>query len=374
MAAEMTSPGYEGDETDNTDDAGEPAEPPPRGLPVGEDTLAAMPESELAVLLDMPQYERTQALLEETAADGVASYSNDVSARNKRRRGCADPASDERLRGRAGFSFGELLERVQCSEAELRRALVETRALETPGSRFHAVPDALARDVATAALRSIAAGRMDISAVPMEAVAADLASADGHCAELTAHALQQTLGGRTLPGGGSGRGTEEAAVHLRLCLDFRSLARFVGMGVLQAAGAMLHIAAPAAARALPLAAFLRAWTSAMPAGTVLATGAAPAADRCAGPLDLSLLSGDVLLQEGGSAGPGVLFLPAASLSAITAMRFRQLFSLRAKWRLQDLEPFIAPVANPASPVADLLLTYTRSSQQPDGSRLFSARS
>ena len=366
-----TSPGYGGDETD---DAGAPEEPPPRGLPVGEDTLAAMPESELAVLLDMPQYERTQALLDETA-DGVVSNANDVSARNKRRRGDADPASDERLRRRAGFSFGELLERVQCSEAELRRALVETRALEAPGSCFHAVPDALARDVATAALRSIAAGRMDISAVPMAAVVADLASADGHCAELTTHALQQTLGGRALPGDGGG--TEEAAMHLRLCLDFRSLARFVGMGVLQAAGAVLHIAAPAAARALPLAAFLRAWASAMPAETVLATGTAPAAsdaDRCAGPLDLSLLSGEVLLQEGGSAGPGVLLLPAASLSAITATRFRQLFSLRAKWRLQDLEPFIAPVANPASPVADLLLTYTRSSQQPDGSRLFSARS
>lgn len=359
------------------------AAPPPPPEPPGDETLAAMPESELAAMFSMPQYEHTQPLDSFTGSlPAVSQAASEAGgggvAGHKRRRMAGGGASRGRGAGAAaaGFSFAELLGRVQCSEAELRRALADVQAMRL-GDAFVAVPEPLAREVATAALRCIAAAGLSVDAVPVGAVAADLASSDGLCAELAAHALECTLGGTPAPPGAGGGGGEAA-----LRLGFRAVARFVGVGVLQGAGAVLQLAAPAAARAMPVDAFLRAWASGMPVGTVRPSSAAagppgPEAagdgDACAGQLDLALLAGEVLLLDGPGGGSAVLHLPATALSASPPQRFRQLFSLRAKWRLGDLEPFLAPLVTPGSALADLLLAHTRSSQQPDGSRLFSAR-
>ena len=344
-------------------------------------SLTDLPESELASLLGMSQYAHTQPLGPEASLESSWSQSLDADGKSaplagKRRRGRAGESDD------AGFSFEELLERVQCSEVELRRALVEVRALRIVDSgKYCAVPEAQAREIATAVLRSIAACGIRVDAIPVATVIADL-EAEGHASALALHALMQTLGGVAAEDCAAeprSDGTSPLVPPL-LRLDFRAVARFIGIGVLEAAGAVLQLSAPlaSASRAIPLDSFFRAWASAMPVGTVLSVGAASTAASngsgavCTGLLDIGLLAGEVLLQDG-VGGPGVLFLPASSLSSVPAQRFRQLFSLRAKWRLADLEPFVQPLANPASSLADLLLAHTRSSQQPDGSRLFSAR-
>ena len=91
----------------------------------GDQTLAMMPESQMAAMLGMSQYVHTQALSEPLTSfesieeKAVGPLGSNAGGGQKRRRGGGATS----LRRRVGFSFTELLERAQCSEVELRRQL-----------------------------------------------------------------------------------------------------------------------------------------------------------------------------------------------------------------------------------------------------------
>lgn len=52
-----------------------------------------------------------------------------------------------------------------------------------------------------------------------------------------------------------------------------------------------------------------------------------------------LLSGNVLIEEGG-VEPTIRLFRALDLSPIPRRRFDQLFAIRSRWKLDDLEPFL----------------------------------
>jgi hypothetical protein len=333
-----------------------------------------MAESELAAMMGMSQYAHTQPNETEAALGGG------VAGGRKRRRA----AGGAEQGGAAGYTLAALLELCPCSEAELREALGRCNALRD-GDRYFSVPPDLHRAVLAAVLRSAAAqgGLWPLRSVPAAAVVADL-EPEGFSEVLVHHALRSLAAAAE---GAAPAAIEPGALRLdTYCLDFARVARFVGSEVLLAAGAAVSLQSPAAAsgRAVPLAAFMSAWAAAMPVGTVVshlsstaeappgAAGTAITPRACSGQLSLELLSGEVLLTEG-AAGAGVLLLPARELAAVPALRFKQLFALRARWRLPDLEPFIAPVATAGASQTDLLLAHTRTTLLPDGTRLFSAR-
>jgi len=203
------------------------------------------------------------------------------------------------------------------------------------------------------------------------------------------------------------------------------LTRF--LGTTQAA-ALTVLAPPAVVAALlrhdavKVEPFLREWAAAMPAEMLAdtqptaAAASAPgegcaAEDASSGSLSLDLLTG-LTLTTAPSAGPGGSGSGAASSSSASAAvgasvgfaasvaptiryfpqdllahdpgpRFKQLFSVRPKWTMEELAPFIAPLAGskggggapavPGKTMDELLLAFTRVTYLPAGGKLFSAR-
>ena len=108
--------------------------------------------------------------------------------------------------------------------------------------------------------------------------------------------------------------------------------------------------------------FLEAWEQALPVWDLK-----PSLDLVR---DLLLVDPD---PDSPDAPPTVRYFPERELSPHPGTRFKELFAVRPRWRLEDLTPFITPLVGPSQSKDDLLLSHTRSTAMPDGTRLFSAR-
>lgn len=64
---------------------------------------------------------------------------------------------------------------------------------------------------------------------------------------------------------------------------------------------------------------------------------------------------------------------AASLPADAASRFSELFSVRQKWLLRDVTPFLADLAVDAKKRDALILKFTRKLKGDDGEQYLTAR-
>lgn len=109
--------------------------------------------------------------------------------------------------------------------------------------------------------------------------------------------------------------------------------------------------------------FVDAWSASLP-------------DGCG--VDLAYLRGTALVHDDKTAT--VEYFPASALPAGAKERFKILFEKRAKWELQDLEPYVDALVTVGTTKAQLLLKHTRSSIAPAGShaaktggRLYSKR-
>jgi hypothetical protein len=85
-----------------------------------------------------------------------------------------------------------------------------------------------------------------------------------------------------------------------------------------------------------------------------------------------------------SVAPTLRYFPRDLLASEPGPRFKQLFSVRPKWTMEELTPFIAPLAGskgskdgapavPGKTMDELLLAFTRVTYLPGGGKLFSAR-
>lgn len=78
-------------------------------------------------------------------------------------------------------------------------------------------------------------------------------------------------------------------------------------------------------------------------------------------------------------GPTVGYFPHSFLSFEPALRFKQLFSCKPKWTLEELTPFVSPLAGnkalqiPGKTMDELLIAHTRVTNLAGGARLFSQR-
>jgi hypothetical protein len=136
---------------------------------------------------------------------------------------------------------------------------------------------------------------------------------------------------------------------------------------------------------IALADFMERWLDAVPAGTATAsadgTSVAAAGAATGGPIELSLslLSGLVLVdtapagRTGGPPAQTVRYFPSEALFTDPKARFAQLFSMRPRWLLRDLEPFLGDITGFGRTQGDLLLAHTRQTILKGRETLFSAR-
>lgn len=346
----------------------------------------------LHAIRDALRYSGEYTLAQEVGED-------ELGPRKRRREGDSAPAE-------AGVTLDELDATVACSRAQLRRALCDMSALAVR-DRFQLVGTDLTLDVLRAVITSADAGGWSLSSLPLGDIITDLR--DRFPAPLVEHVLRSHATADTprllLPESSWPPDDTRLPTLTTLTLSFKLYAMTVARALLRsetvsvllmglaspcatpaatapilhdasAAEALLHNAGAVRHDALPwLAAqpFLTRWAARMPHASRWAEGAA--GEEAKRGVGLDIISGvEALLDEDAATGRVILrIFPVAELDHRPAQRFKQLFAVRAKWRLTDLQPFLAPLEGYGVKAADLLLAHTRTTLLPDGTRIFSAR-
>ncbi|KAG9316366.1 sister chromatid cohesion protein Dcc1 [Chiua virens] len=89
-------------------------------------------------------------------------------------------------------------------------------------------------------------------------------------------------------------------------------------------------------------------------------------DAFASAVSLQLLSGKCLRNPNDVSGATLSYLPASSLPTDPAARFAELFLTRARWKSDDIEPFLSDIAVNSKERDKLLLKYARAMTTPEG--------
>jgi hypothetical protein len=332
--------------------------------------------------------------------------------------GGGEPTSAQRASKRArrrtqGVSFGELLDCVQASEAELRAGLAALHAVESPaGGRWRV----LRSDYVAQVLESIlaAATGLDLKStdapLELDALCAMVGPEMHSPAAVRAVALMHASHESAVL---AERGSGSSGGSVRL--DGAKVAARVGLQLLEACSAsavaataplVLALAPPGANLSLPPVeifgikptATVRTTGAGVGAGASASATAMPRGVRAADFLRdwqrrvelcwptstvcrladstptvaLEMMRGSILL-EGPPGEQHVQSFPQWRLHYEPGKRFRQLFAVRARWTKEDIRPFLEGICNFETKLDDLLVAHARMTIGQDGARFFSAR-
>ncbi|GLC39275.1 hypothetical protein PLESTB_001648800 [Pleodorina starrii] len=247
-------------------------------------------------------------------------------------------------RGR-GYTFEQLLDRVQASPAELRAALAAEGALEL-GGRWRAVEANYLGSLLELVLLTAEQEGMSLGALRESRLAAAL-QPDGYYPAVVRHCLgvYGKPAGEAAEAGGSAAAAAPESGSGAWCLDETKVCVHFAVKVM-------------AGRSLPLAEFNAAWARAVPYGMT----------PC-----LDMLRAEALIDGSGSEARISPF-PASALPRDPGERFGALFRRRARWEWSHLEPYLAGVRVPGQSVEALLMRFARASQPtPDSPLVYSAR-
>lgn len=90
-------------------------------------------------------------------------------------------------------------------------------------------------------------------------------------------------------------------------------------------------------------------------------------------VNVSDLDGIVVLEESGKVDFKVNYLPARSMSHEPKLRLSELFNLKPKWTFAQIKPYLQDLLTHDTTEEKILVQYARSSNGPDGSKLYSSR-
>lgn len=90
-------------------------------------------------------------------------------------------------------------------------------------------------------------------------------------------------------------------------------------------------------------------------------------------IDMSDLEGLAILEEIGKADFRVRYLPSRSMSHSPKIRLGELFKIKPKWTFAQIKPYLQDLITHDTNEEKILVQHTRSSNGPDGSKLYSTR-
>lgn len=307
-----------------------------------------------------------------------------------------------------GYTFDELDELVQASSTELARGLTELRAVLldprtatavaverggstaglplTPTPRYRVLSPSFTRRVLRDILTAVTGMQWHPGAVPLTGL---LHACDQHPPAVVAH-VAATHSAHT-----AGDAMEDTPT---LALDFTAWAVVRGQEMLEiceenAIGAKARGSGGGSGGSSggleyhsPVADFVRTWNmttaGVWPSVTSEGGGGGGGGTRSSddGPwtprdlhIDLLRARALVLLDTTATGVPVLRHFPEDRLSHEPKERFKQLFSARGKWSMADLSPYLSPLVGVGLKMDDMVVSSCRSTLQPDGSRVFSAR-
>lgn len=241
-----------------------------------------------------------------------------------------------------GKTWDELLNIIPASAGELKRALLARNAIYTNGV-WRGIEESLADHLLELLLLTCTEQGWNLSSIPVATVAEHLTSY-GIPHQLTTHVIQKFS---NPPGTVSDHRHQEIETIDEGCLDNDAICLYFGIKLLQQKPRW---------DALPE--FMDAWSDMVPQGLTPR---------------VELLRGEALINKNtGSAG--IERFSVKDLPSDPSSRFSKLFLKRARWELEELEPYIQSLTGPGETVETLLLKYARASQQkPTDPVTYSAR-
>lgn len=265
-----------------------------------------------------------------------------------------------------GVTWDELVDSVQCSEAQLRAGLVAEGAFQITPTRWAVLDEGYADTLLAELNVAIDALNLDLDRRPLPTEALTSELAPRHAGFAVEAALQLVCTPNTWKFDFTRAAARAAGAALRKLLS--------AAGVAPTASGTRGVSATAwCDHPVRADAFLAAWASALPASVVRESRwDAPAADE-AGVLSAARARAVCIVDHVPGAPPSVRYLHLPALPHTAAARFAALFSVRARWAVAELRPFIEALIEPGRTLDDLLLTHCRAVPAPDGSTLFCAR-
>ncbi|EJD52739.1 hypothetical protein AURDEDRAFT_158470 [Auricularia subglabra TFB-10046 SS5] len=265
----------------------------------------------------------------------------------------ASGGSDEETRPtkRRRIKYDELKDHIQASDVELAQSLKNGRVLQLKGEMRPLERGYLAQML-----------KLLLNTMVAQSMSADAALVDELILSLEEHDIPRDVASQILPWFGTVSENHWAA-------NLESIAREIGLSILQSysdQGVLLDE-------------FLQIWADAM-------------SDSFISAIDMRLLEGNFIQNSIFARGPGdesqegasaisaltrraqLVYLPASSLPIDPAMRFNDLFIVKARWKADELAPFLADIAVDSKARDKLLLKWCRTATDPDGTLWYTLRS
>ncbi|TRM67715.1 sister chromatid cohesion protein Dcc1 [Schizophyllum amplum] len=216
---------------------------------------------------------------------------------------------------------------VQASDAELDRGLRDRRILQLNGELRPTSPSYLLR-LLELILNQLVAHSLKPDAAPLDTLTTALADADD---------VPRAVSGQVLSWFGT-------IADGKWTMDASALVREIGLGILRE-----HRHDPVTEKAL-----LERWREA-------------ATDAFAELCELRLLAGNCITTSSlDTSAERLRYFPSSALPVDPAARFGELFLTRAKWKGDDIAPFLADIAVDSKERDKLLLKYARAMTTPEG--------
>ena len=263
-----------------------------------------------------PKLQKLRKLLEETAYKG---------------KGFEKKMKDSFVR----FTLEDLQENVQASENELKEGLKKLQALEIDGY-WRILETEYAEKVVVAILNLLDGNSWSYDRVPIKETCDLLEELEprfviAHCLQCYGEVVSMEM--------------EQDSEETYYKLSEAKICTFYAEFLLRPAGRFNYHE------------FMEAWRQSVPEGMHV---------------DETHLQG-IALSDMTTSPPVIWHFPKENLPSDTAMRFNKLFKTRAKWTLEDIEPFLADLESPGQSLKALLLKYARCSTDGAGNKVYNSK-
>ena len=294
--------------------------------------------------------------------------------------------TESEIETRLGFSFNELLSRIQASEGELRKGLLDIHAVEL-SSRWWILRGEFIAKVLESVLIAITLIDSKEEDILLTEICNNVSK------EMFPHEIVRHVACMhgTLTRDGTSIRLDGAKVASRIAIQLLE-----SNSMSCAAVTLLYIAnnippsfitpqpisvfnlepckIQSSSRDLPLtgapvASFLKEWQAIVDRiwPPQYLTNPAPI-------VNLDLIQSFVLIEtDPTSKSQSILHFPKERLHYDAAKRFKQLFSIRPRWTSKDITPFIEPICSVEVKMNELLLAHSRMTVQSDKSSVFSSK-
>ncbi|KAM9972677.1 hypothetical protein ACTFIR_012044 [Dictyostelium discoideum] len=260
-----------------------------------------------------------------------------------------DFEDDENL---LGFSFDEIIDRIQSSEKEIQQYLLKLNTLIYK-NRYIVLSENYEFKILELILSEATIGAWKLDNIPIDKCIENVRAPEfiiKHCLQLYSKQKSPINGGEEIKGGGGGGGDDNNDDNI-CSLDFNKVCIFRAKQLLTLSNKSN----------MKFEEFMDNWKDTLPIEIQP---------------NFSMLKGIAILIPSSTTNPkekSVKFINESILPTIPKARFKELFQISTRWSIDDIEPFIKSTIPPGNSLEQFILTYSRPITTSTGEKMIVTR-